>query len=181
MRHESFDTKLETSDTDITFEKIYKKEYIPTEYLDDIKKANFLILPNERFRDEKGIFFPETTRQLFEYIKEFSTEDIIADIAVSDNDFQQLELHSAVVEVATIIVQWVIIPVTTSIIASFLYDLIKKYHRSPDEITAKVKIIIEENKNKKSKMITYEGPVSGVKDSLEQATKNLFSEDQNDN
>ena len=28
---------------DELFEKIYKKEYIPTEYLDDIKKANLLM------------------------------------------------------------------------------------------------------------------------------------------
>ena len=164
MKHESFNTKLEALDTDITFEKIYEKEYIPPEYLNDIKEANFLIIPNEEFRDEKGTFFPETTRQFFEYIKESSEKDIIAYIAISDDDFQQLELHSAVVDVATIIVKDIVLPIAINLISSFLYDLIKNYHRAPNETSAKVRIITEETKTKKSKIITYEGPVSGVKD-----------------
>ena len=79
------------------------------------------------------------------------------------------------IEVAPIIVQWVVLPIATSMIASFLYDLVKKYRRKPEDTSAKVKIITEETETKKSKMITYEGPVSGVKDALDQAAKDLFS------
>lgn len=177
MMHEIFDTKLEVLDSDITFEKIYEKEYIPVEYMDDIKKANFLIIPNEEFRNEKCTLFPETTRQFFEFIKESSEKNIIPDIAISDEDFQQIELHSAVVEVATVIVQWLVFPVAANLISTFLYDLAKKYHRKPEETSTKVKIITEETKTKKSKVITYEGPISGVKEALSQASKDFFSGD----
>lgn len=51
MKHEIFDTVLNISDTNITFEGIYQKPYVPAEYMDDIKKANLLIIPNEGFRD----------------------------------------------------------------------------------------------------------------------------------
>ena len=175
MKHEIFDTVLNVKDSDVTFEKIYKKEYIPTEYLDDIKKANLLIIPNENFRDEGDVLFPETTREFLDFIREFSNDEIISDIAISDEDFKRIELHSAVIEVAPIIVQWVVLPIATSMIASFLYDLVKKYRRKPEDTSAKVKIITEETETKKSKMITYEGPVSGVKDALDQAAKDLFS------
>lgn len=175
MKHEIFDTVLNVTDSDVTFEKIYKKEYIPTEYLDDIKKANLLIIPNENFRDEGDVLFPETTREFWDFIREFPNDEIISDIAVSDEDFKRIELHSAVIEVAPIIVQWVVLPIATSMIASFLYDLVKKYRRKPEDTSAKVKIITEETETKKSKMITYEGPVSGVKDALDQAAKDLFS------
>lgn len=177
MMHEIFDTKLEVLDSDITFEKIYEKEYIPVEYMNDIKKANFLIIPNEEFRNEECTLFPETTRQFFEFIKESSEKNIIPDIAISDEDFQQIELHSAVVEVATVIVQWLVFPVAANLISTFLYDLAKKYHRKPEETSAKVKIITEETKTKKSKVITYEGPISGIKEALSQASKDLFSGD----
>lgn len=177
MQHEIFDKVLTISDTDISFEQIYKKEYIPVEYIDDIKKANLLIIPNENFRDEGDILFPETTREFFDFIKETSAEDVIADITISDEDFQRIELHSAVVEVATIIVESVVFNIALNLIASFLYDLIKKYHRKPEDTSAKVKIITEETKTKKSKIITYEGPVSGVKEALEQAEKDLFSQE----
>lgn len=175
MKHEIFDTVLNVTDSDVTFEKIYKKEYIPTEYLDDIKKANLLIIPNENFRDEGDVLFPETTREFLDFIREFPNDEIISDIAISDEDFKRIELHSAVIEVAPIIVQWVVLPIATSMIASFLYDLVKKYRRKPEDTSAKVKIITEETETKKSKMITYEGPVSGVKDALDQAAKDLFS------
>lgn len=177
MQHEIFNKTIDVSDTDITFEQVYEKDYIPAEYIDDIKMANLLILPNEGLRDEGDILFPETTIEFFDYIKEASGDQIIADIAISDEDFQRIELHSVVIEVATIIVKWVVFPIVTSMIASFLFDLVKKYRRKPEETFAKVQIITEETEMKKSKKITYEGPVSGVKDALDQATKDLFSKE----
>lgn len=177
MQHEIFENTLKISDTDITFDQIYKKEYAPAEYMADIKKANLLIIPNEGFRDEESILFPETTREFYDYIREFSGDEIISDIVISDENFKRIELHSAAIEVATVIVQWVVLPVATSLIASFLYDLVKRYHRKPEDTSAKVKIITEETETKKSKMITYAGPVSGIKDALDKATKDLFSEE----
>lgn len=175
MKHEIFDTVLNVTDSDVTFEKIYKKEYIATEYLDDIKKANLLIIPNENFRDEGDVLFPETTREFFDFIREFPNDEIIADIAISDEDFKRIELHSAVIEVAPIIVQTIVLPIALNIISSFLYDLAKKYRRKPEDTSAKVQIITEETATKKSKKITYEGPVSGIKEVLDQAAKDLFS------
>ena len=176
MKQTVFD-KVKISDTEISFEQIYNKEYIPKEYIEDIKKANLLIIPDENFRDEGDILFPETTREFFDYIIDNANDNIVADIAISDDDFQRIELHSAVITVATIIVQYAVLPVATGMIATFLYDLIKKHHRKPEDTSAKVKIITEESKTKRSKMITYEGPVSGIKDALDQAVKDIFSKD----
>ncbi len=174
MKHEIFGNTLKIVDTDLTFEEIYDKDYIPKDYMDEIKRANLLIIPNEGFRDSGDVLFPETTREFLDYIRDSSEEDIVADIAISDEDFQRIELHSAVIEVAKIIVQWAVFPIATSMIAAFLYDLVKKYRRKPEDTSARVQIITEETKTKKSKMITYEGPVSGVKDALDQAVKDLF-------
>ena len=176
MNQNDFDN-VNVSDTEISFEQIYNKEYIPMEYIEDIKKANILIIPNENFRDEGDILFPETTREFYDYIKENADENIVADIAISDDDFQRIELHSAVITVATIIVKYAVLPIATSMIATFLYDLIKKHHRKPEDTTAKVKIIAEESEKKKSKMITYEGPVSGIKEALDEAAKDIYSKD----
>ena len=176
MKHSVLDN-IKISDTAISFEQIYNKEYIPKEYIEDIKKANLLIIPNENFRDEGDILFPETTRDFYDYIRDNANDGIVADIAISDDDFKRIELHSAVFEVATIIVQYVILPVATSIVGSFLYELAKKHHRKPEDTTAKVKIITEETKSKKCKIITYEGPVSGIKEALDEAAKDIFSKD----
>lgn len=174
MKHEILDTKLNVSDSEITFEKIYEEGYIPQEYIDDIKKANFLLIPNDSCYEEGRLLFPETTRDFFDFVREQKDERIIADIAISDENFQSLELHSAIIELAKVIVQSAVFSISTSLIASFLHDLVKKYHRNPETTSAKVQIISEETKTKKSKQIIYEGPVSGIKDALDQATKELF-------
>lgn len=179
VKHEIFNKNVKIVDTDITFEHIYSQNYIPKEYMEDIKKANLLIIPDEGLWDTKDVFFPETTREFFEFIRDYSDKDVIADIAISDEDFQRVELHSAVIEVATIIVESAIFDIAIGIISSFLYDLVKKYRRNTDETSAKVKIITKETKRKKSKMIIYEGPVSGIKDALDQASKEIFSESKN--
>lgn len=179
MKHEIFNTKISVLDSDITFDKVYEKDYIPQEYIDEIKNANFLLIPDDD-RCEDRCLFPETTRDFFDFVREQKNEEIIADIAISDECFQYIELHSAVIEVAKIIIQWGVLPIVTSMIASFLYDLVKKHHRNPKETSAKVQIIIEETKTKKSKQIIYEGPVSSIKDSLDQITKELFKKDKND-
>lgn len=177
MKHEIFDKSLMISDTDITFEKIYDKEYFPKENIEEIKKANLLIIPNENFRKEGDVLFPETTYEFWDFIRDNKENDMIVDIAVSDDKFQRIELHSAAIEVATIIVESFFFDIAVGLISSYLYDLIKKYRRKPEETSAKVKIITEETKNKKSKCIIYEGPVSGIKETLEQAGKDLFSQE----
>lgn len=123
--HEIDGKKVEVVDTETTFEQIYKKEYIPAEYIEDIKKANILIIPNENFREEGDKLFPETTREFFEFLKDESGEKIITDIAIADEDFQRIELHSAAIEVATIIVQSAIFNIAIGLITNFLYDLVK--------------------------------------------------------
>lgn len=58
MLHESdLEQKINVTDADINFESIYEKDYIPQKYIEDIKQANVLIIPNEGFRDKKGLFF----------------------------------------------------------------------------------------------------------------------------
>lgn len=150
MTHEINYKKVQIIDSDLTFEKIYEKKYIPSEYLDEIKKANLLIVPNENFRKKGDVLFPETTREFFEYIQDHPNDEIVADIAISDDNFQRIELHSAVIEVATIIVNVVVLPVAINMISNYLYDLIKKYHRKPEDTSARLKIISEETKTKKN-------------------------------
>lgn len=179
VKHEVFDKKIEIEETDITFKSIYDKPFIPQDYIEDIKKADILIIPEENFREEGDVLFPETTREFLEYLQEQIPKDMSVDIAISDEDFRKIELHSDLVNVATIIVSSAAFNIACSLVASFLYDMAKKLLKRPEDLNAKVKIITEETKTKKTKSITYEGPVSGIKEALEQASKDLFK-DEND-
>ncbi len=178
MQHEIKGMSVNVDDLDLTFDDIYKKEYFPQDCAEEIKKANFLIIPIENFRGMEEVVFPETTLDFFEFIKENADDNINADIAISDEKFLKMELHSAVITVATIIVQYVVLPIATGLISSFLFELVKKHRRKSEDTSAEVNIIVEETKTKKTKKITYKGPVSGVKDTIDSVSQNLFDNEE---
>lgn len=182
MDHESNECKVEIKETDISFEKIYGQPWFPVSLADEIKKANCLIIPETGSKYGNEVLFPETTSEFFDYLKGNQRNDMVVDIAIDDDNYNKLELHSAVIELATIIITSVVVPVALNLISSFLYDLVKKYHRKPETTNANVNIIVEtkktKNKSKRNVTITYKGPVSGIENSLNAAIKKI--EDEND-
>lgn len=160
-------------DTDITFESIYQKPYVTEDILTEIQKADMLLIPDENLRKNAAISFPELTEEFFAYLRKNAGDNLIVDIAVSDEDFQKLEMHSAVLQITSFIVLSVFLPLAVSLLANYLYDEAKKHRRKTEDISAHVDFVVQEGS--KSKRITYDGPVSGVKEALEAATSNLFS------
>lgn len=175
MKHESFVKKIDTSETNVSFEKIYQKDWFPTELIDEIKEANFLIIPTDYLSDSKDAIFPETTTEFFNYIRGNSKNQLHPDIAISDENFKKVEKHSALVEIATFIVTDIALPIAIGLLSAYLYDLAKKYRRKPEELSAKVNILVEEEGKKKTTRIEYEGPVSGIKESLEKVADGIGS------
>lgn len=176
MRHEIEENQLIITDSEMNFSMIYEKPYVPQEYINDIKKANILLIPTENSDRYEHPIFPELTLEFLDYVKENTPDDIITDIAISDDDFNRLELHSAAVTVATIIVTYGILPIVTGIIAAYLYDKLKQLHRKEDELSAEVNIIVQNGK--KSKRISYKGPVKGIKDTLDSTIPHLFENEE---
>ena len=91
--HESdLENNIKITDTDINFEIIYNKNYIPQQYINEIKKANVLIIPSEGFRDDNDIcYFPECTSEFYGFLK--NKKKIQTEICIDDDHFQTLELH----------------------------------------------------------------------------------------
>ena len=171
MLHESdLEQKINVTDADINFESIYEKDYIPQKYIEDIKQANVLIIPNEGFRDKKGLFFPECTSEFYQFLK--STSEIKTEICIDDDKFEKLELHADIVYVATLIVQYAVLPIVTSMIASYLYDKVKSMNKEKDETNTNVHIIVE--KNGKSQKIDYEGSIENFEETMKTVEKTIF-------
>lgn len=177
MQHETNIKKITITDVDLNFTTITKKKWFPVDLKNEIEKSNFLILPNEFMTEDSNVFFPETTTDFYDYIREKSNNDIVCDIAVTDENYQKLEKHSAIIEVATFIVGSVVLPIAINMVSSFLYELTTKYRRKPKDTSAKVKIISEKNNKKSSVMIEYEGPVEGIKEALEKAVEDIDGRD----
>ncbi|MEY8532722.1 hypothetical protein AALH30_04185 [Blautia pseudococcoides] len=171
MLHESnLEKDINITDTDITFETILQEKYIPQKYIGDIKKANVLIIPNEGFRDNEGYFFPECTSEFYMFLK--NHEEIETEICIDNDEFQKIELHADIIYVATLIVQYEVLPVVTSVIASYLYDKINSMNKEKKDSNASVHIIVE--KNGKSKKIDYEGSIDNFEEAMKTLEQTIF-------
>lgn len=177
MRHEICEETLTVKDCSETFETIYEKEYFPKELMNEIKQANVLLIPDYIKReDREGYVFPECTQEFLEYVKDNGSDSLIPDIAIDDENFKKLELHSAVITIATFVVTGIVLPMMINLVSNYLYDQVKKMHREKKDVYAKVNIITTEE-GKKSKKISYEGPVSGIEEALKTAAKDIFKDD----
>ena len=171
--------KLNITDCSVSFESIYNADTTPQEYIEQIKEANVLIIPNNNRYGEKGVHFPETTREFYHYLKQKNTDGMIADIAISDSEFQMLEMHSDFIVIATMIVTNLVFPVVSGLITNFIYDKLKSEHKNPEEVVAKLEIIVEDKKNRSNKRISYEGPTSEIQNVLNETNKLLRNASKN--
>ena len=182
MVHESDKEIIRVEDTVLSFESIYNEAYFPKELLNEISKANMLIIPEYFIRENFSEYvFPETTREFLEYAKEHASDDFVPDIAADDDCFNKLEMHSAVVTIATFIVTSVVFPIALSVLANFLTDEIRKHHRKEDELTTKINIIITNDKGNGNKKLYYEGPAGSAEEALKLAVQGIFKDNGDNN
>ncbi|MFD0672651.1 hypothetical protein [Cohnella sp. GCM10027633] len=155
MIHESKEvSKVEINDVNITFQDVFEKPYFPKEYTEEMKNANALILPyDEGFRDHEHPLFPEQTGEFYHYVKDASKgTDVNFDICATDEQFQELELHSDLINIPNIIMTIFAFPIVTGLITNYLYDKLKSRRNG---LKVKVDLIVETKG--KSKRISYEG------------------------
>ncbi|WP_214480959.1 hypothetical protein [Bacillus sp. SM2101] len=171
MLHESDKIKqLDITESTLTFSEIYNKPYFPKELDEDIKKSNLLLLPHEGFRDFEKPVFPEQTMEFFNYVKAFDNENFHSEICISDDDYYELELHSALITIPTLILDKVVLPLAISIIASYALEL--KQKRKKD---VKIKVNMTVVDGEKSKNLSYEGDSENLNETLKAANDEFFN------
>ena len=172
MLHELLgENKIKIEECGISFEEMYNKPYFPKEYEEEIKKSNFLMIPEEGFRDCEEVLFPEETLKFYNYVKEHAKEDIYPEICISDEDYKELELHADVLNIVQFIVCSIALPFAINMISSYVYDKVKS--RKAD-LDVKVKINVEVKDG--FKKITYEGSAKNFKSSMETVSKTLIGD-----
>lgn len=160
MQHEVYEEMFNISSSNISFDKVFDKPYFPKQYAEEIKKANVLLIPTENIRNSVELSFPELTTEFLQYLRTKEDEGIIPDIAVDDEHYQMLELHSAVITIATCVVKIIILPVFVSVLSAFICEQVKKHNRSEDDMMVDLKIYVDNNGV--TKEIRYKGPANKV-------------------
>ena len=165
-------TNFEISDCPYLFKDIYQMDYTPKD-LPSIKEADILLLPRKNFKNFNGYFFPEETMSFFNYLKENAPKkNTNVEICISDEEYNELELHADLITLATVFVTAYALPVLANLTSSYLENKFKNSYE--DNQNVKIKINVE--KNGESKSIDYEGPVKEFESSMKSISENLFKE-----
>lgn len=171
MLHESNEkSKVRISDASVSFNDVYQNPNLSPELLEKIKAADILLLPYADFRGYKNCLFPEQTYQFFSHLtKEAEKQNLSVDIGVSDEDYKEIELHADVVNIADVLIQWVLFPVVTGMISAYLYDLVRQRKK---KMNANIKITVE--KDGKAKTVNYEGDIENFGRAMKSIDETIF-------
>lgn len=172
MLHESDEnSKVQIYNARVSFVDVYQKDNFSPDLLESIKRADIILLHHEDFKGFKSCF-PEQTYQFYSFLKkEAIKHDLSVDIAASDEEYGELELHADVVNISEVLIQWILFPVVTEMIAAYLYDLVKQRKR---KMNACIKMSVE--KKGKTKTISFEGDIENFERAMKSMKENIFDE-----
>ena len=160
MSSESISNLVTVVEANESFETILRKEYIPQEYIENIKQASLLILPYENYRDDLPLCFPEYTEELYRYLHS------------RDADFQILELHASIIKLGEFLIKDIIFPIVINLFSSFLYDKAKSLNQTPKETGVDVNLLID--KEGKCREVRYSGSVEDFEKTLKALHETMF-------
>lgn len=172
MKHESQTlNEAELVEGLYSFSEIYSKPYIPEKYINEIRNAQILLVPYENFRGRTDYFFPEQTHEIYEIIKEEASKNgVLTEICISDEEYQELELHAETVNIPVIIVTSFAFPIVVNAIS---YFLIKKLETYTIERNVNVNITITVEDKEGTKTIKYKGDMKHFDDAMKTIKRRL--------
>jgi hypothetical protein len=155
------DPVLTIEPSKITLESVLRSQHVDS-LRASLEKANVLLVPQRDFRETSGLTFPSGTEDLFLHLRNKSPEGVTVEIAIGDEDYQELSLHEALTIVATIVVTSFAAPIVVNVVSDWLK------HRLGKELSksaVRTEIIVEDE-NGKSTTFRYEGPAGAFEETM---------------
>lgn len=172
MQHISTKSNIMVAVVELSFEEIYQKPYFAVQYMEEIRRANLLLIPSENIREGLEPVFPEFSSDFLRYLRTNAGEGVYPDIAVDDEHYHRLNLHSYAVPLPTMMVREEILEQTMDLCVGYLNDLAGKYNRHTDEMDTFVNIIAQ--KGTLCRKVMFRGRVSELREAFDAALKQVF-------
>lgn len=143
-------------------------DFYPERLEKELEGANILILPKP-FKEQEIPLFPEQTHTLLNYFQDNKTEGLKIEIVADDESYNELELHHDIVYMASLLVEFAVLPLLIGVFSNYLYD-----YFSTKVSKSKVKLKIHVTDGNQVKDIDFEGNHESFKDFMNNKSKNLF-------
>lgn len=106
-----------------------------------------LLTPYRNHRPGVEYCFGENTEEFLRYVKVHNNDDeIIPDIAIQDDKYQSMEMHSLIIDIGIMFLKEVLLPAVSSVIATYVYDKIEPLHQKPENVDIRVEIVVQNKK-----------------------------------
>jgi len=170
--------KFKITNSEISKESLLKISDFNKETKEKIMNSDILILPNLGFRDNESRCFPAGTSDFLKLAKQELKEYNI-NLCENAGDEKSLTLHSGEIWIPILMISIdplkdVVLPTLINFVSNYVFYKFTSDAKK-DKIEVHMKIIVEDDKSKKTKELSYDGPVSGLKD-LNVDAKSLFDE-----
>ena len=143
------------------------------ELQNNLQAASVLIIPTDIGREHEGPVFPNTTREVYQRLREELDESAIVEAAVRDEDYEEFLFHSDdIILPVLFIAREILVPVVVSILASYIYDRLRKRGEQSAKSTVKSKIHVM-RRNQDPMLIEYDGPAETFERSFLQILRDL--------
>ena len=143
------------------------------EFKDEIQSATVLILPSDLSPEHEGPVFPTSTSGVFDLLNTELGDRAIVNAAVRDEDYVEFDYHSEDIILPILFVaQGVLLPLVIEVLASFLYDCLKRDGGGESEDTVKSEIHVKA-KDGTQLMYKYEGPAGTFERTASQHFRDL--------
>lgn len=162
-----------TEQTTSDFEHWSSIESLPSQIRRAIRQAEFVIVPDEGFRDYAGPVFPVGTEDLFQFVRDRIGDPSTVEIAVEDVNYKEVALHFEVITLATILVKWVVAPVAVKLLADYLIKRLGSRFANA-EVRASITVDQGDATTRKAVQISYEGPAQTFERTMGETISNLF-------
>ena len=132
-----------------------------------LNNANVILAP-ESFRDLDDLVFPTGTTEFYQFLQEHSPADLHVEIAADDQQYRELALHADLVRIAQVVTEFIVAPVTATLVASYLWAWLGSRFAETNVRTS----IVVDMKRKKYR-IEYEGPAPAFESTVKNAIAQL--------
>ena len=154
--------RLGIEQTDDTFESWIHRSSISKATQEELKKANFLIIPSENLRDYPTPVFARETERLLRFMKDNAKGGLVANVCSDDETYEEYQHNDSMLTLGGILLKEAAVAVGAELLKEYINGRIQE-NRDKDPIV-EVSLFVEENG--RSTRFTYKGPASELENTL---------------
>jgi len=155
---------MDTTDNDLPIPSIARdldywasRDFLSPATRESLRRATIILVPHESFRDHAAPVFPAGTTELFRMLQKQAPEGTGVEIAIEENEYREVTLHSDIVRLATIFVKFIGAPTVVGLLVEYLKKKLgSRFFEA--EVEASLIVEREDSDGRRAFQLDYKGP-----------------------